>query len=1231
MDIRNSSNQLIKIIKESCPPSRQVADYNCIANDGCDKNSIVTVGRNGDFFGLTIKVMERIKPLFTDKLIIKGIELICMEEYDSVIRLFDIRNEYIAHGYDIIFYTIYKWFEICKLNMPLGTNKILKCDTIVKRLLTVRHDTIDVPVEIVNIGNNVVPSEWIGRQFPSGIELHKNIDTLEWRRGKPKVTYCCTYGMTQCSNTNVSLTLNMIDNMNVIYVSLDSNQKARFASYSDKSLYSYYVEYQANNSILRILFNIMDHFIKEIKLKKYSVGLLASILQKCIRHGRCSKEILGDTIQKLARAKPYNLPDQQFLKVSGTRQLFWRFFITIIEDFRYYYIDHNINLFDILVLALITNKEPDYIINDKLMNRMIELGNMICMADKTTDYYEWRNYNIAVPLYDSMNNIHMNVISLAYNFIPKMQGDNIMIQKYFDLLKTYEPVPININTHNIVCKKCIVGMTPKYSGVDIHSTPNMILKFQAISKNNYSTHDCSSLIWELNSKFNNRKPHEFTEEMFEGYDIRNITRLQKYYYDEYISMFDIVPFDMTRKKELIKESQNELVLSNYDKRILFLKIVGEKIKIYPNKSGEKILEVVFSYQDYITSNNMIQIKYTNSDEYIYGDDYDINIIRVYNYLKENRITVKLPDCIMGYTWICKNPVKIGLNENNKMIVDNIILDWFDGSPLVKKQEIIPYDIPNKKDNMIIYEMLSESKFYDLDCNIECRNSMDHMLNIKNYNMTNHHHLLNSIMIKFHTAYDNMVIISQVSRTGDRVDNSLDYNYEGKYWKLLNLLHYCYPMALSPSGEMNYKLNTNHYHYYRMIADINHILNMNNTMNNSTNNIKIKTKLWDHQMKTVNFIVSNIMHGKRGFGDASNVGAGKTLTALATCIELYKNFSQYNKVLVLLPSESLIKTWVDEIDKHFIGMNYIITNSKGEMKGEYMKDSLNIYITTMGRNRDKKINSKWLFVIIDECLTVQNKEAKQTIAAWEQVISSKLGVLLLSATFFRTRFDKLLYMLKMLNCNLPETKEYLDTILIDSIKVNLPTTKRIWHENTIKVELSKEFYNKYNNINNSEISNEKKYIELKKYIRDNVDYVKLFAQYIDKNSNKKLLIYASSMEEAQNISKIKDVGLYPDISKRHVVVSYAVGTYGLNNLIAFNHILTRPPEPDKLPQMKGRLDRMGQKENELNISYIMVMNTIEEMEYMKLELCNNFYSHHIMPLSEFFNLNPIEKNENNINL
>lgn len=45
--------------------------------------------------------------------------------------------------------------------------------------------------------------------------------------------------------------------------------------------------------------------------------------------------------------------------------------------------------------------------------------------------------------------------------------------------------------------------------------------------------------------------------------------------------------------------------------------------------------------------------------------------------------------------------------------------------------------------------------------------------------------------------------------------------------------------------------------------------------------------------------------------------------------------------------------------------------------------------------------------------------------------------------------------------------------------------------------------------------------------------------------------------------VADTGLYPDITKRHVVVSYNVGVYGLNDLVIFNTILTRPPEPDKV--------------------------------------------------------------------
>jgi len=72
-----------------------------------------------------------------------------------------------------------------------------------------------------------------------------------------------------------------------------------------------------------------------------------------------------------------------------------------------------------------------------------------------------------------------------------------------------------------------------------------------------------------------------------------------------------------------------------------------------------------------------------------------------------------------------------------------------------------------------------------------------------------------------------------------------------------------------------------------------------------------------------------------------------------------------------------------------------------------------------------------------------------------------------------------------------------------------------------------------------------------------------------------------------------IGRYPDVSKRHVVLSYAEGTFGVNDLVKFNTILTRPPNPDALPQMCGRLARQGQKEDTLYLEYILLENTIEE--------------------------------------
>lgn len=1254
---------VIQNIKANTPPSRRAPDYDCVSMSGCDSNSVLTLERNGDFYQFTVKVLEPVKPLFTDTLIIKAIELVLAEEYDSVIRLLGLKDEFISHGYDVIWYSIYKWLKLCKIEIPefskVHFNYYL--NNLESRLYLVRSDTINVPMEIVNVGANVVPSDWIGKKFNSGKELHQAIDTLDWRRGKPPVTYCCIYSMKKINKDNTGLTKNLTldKNKNYILVEIDSEQNSKFVSSMTSMTKSHYVEYQSNNTHLIICFNPSDHFItnKDVKLlgpsvqaknqitskKKYSVGLLSSTLQKSIRHGRCSIDIVDQTIIKLARAKPYNLPEQQFLKVSGSRQLFWRLFITCIEDFRFYQDSRYLGLFDILILAFITNKEPEYFINQKVLDKIRLLVKNICLADDPSDYFEWRGFQELEPVFDSKTNPNQRTIYLAHAFMPKMSGDSIMIKKYCDLLSSYQPKPIKINPNKIVCLKCFHGYTPKYTGVDIHCYPNMIIKLQAILRNIWSTHQLSSLVWELNSKFNNRKPKEHINSIVNSIEIKRIFDIQRYYWNEYNTIFDIVGNNLNIKISGYKlnQAKNKIKLTDYQKRILFLKIFGQKHRIPTTKSGERVLEVIFSYQDWLQSNKPIQIKYVNSEEYLKDDEYDLNIKRVWDYYQKTKIPVKLANCLVGFKWITDPNIKIGINKEKNPVVysENIIeLAWFDGSKLVEPLEKITYRIPTIKDQLILKNMLGTEKTINLlDCNIECRKSLFNddeqakIIDIKLFksDFEPNLFLLKSILVKIHTAYDNIITISQVSRSGDKLDESVDYNYEGKFWSMLNLLNYCYPNSLIIKGELKFYANIEHPAFSQMIQDIEELVKGVNIKTVGNPNIKLNTKLWNHQEQTVHFIIQNIKDGKRGFGDASNVGAGKTLTALVTAFSIYSMDLSLNKVLVLLPTEKLYKTWIDEINKHFTNLNYLVQNANGTLDSpnnkltKYNPHTLNIYITTMGRNREHPIKEDWSFVIVDECLTVQNKEALQTMEAWKQVINSKYGVLLLSATFFRTRFDKLLYMLKILNTQLPENKDYLDTILYDSIKVNLPLTKRTWTESLHKKQMENKIMENYNKINQMDISNELKYISLEKFIRENVNYIKIFKEYIESitksSPNTKLLIYANSKQEAELIGSINSVGLYPDISQTHVVVSYANGTYGLNDLVGFNHILTRPPEPDKLPQMKGRLDRPGQINSNLSISYIILANTIEEAKYLRLEICNKFYSNHIMPLGDFYSL------------
>ncbi len=79
----------------------------------------------------------------------------------------------------------------------------------------------------------------------------------------------------------------------------------------------------------------------------------------------------------------------------------------------------------------------------------------------------------------------------------------------------------------------------------------------------------------------------------------------------------------------------------------------------------------------------------------------------------------------------------------------------------------------------------------------------------------------------------------------------------------------------------------------------------------------------------------------------------------------------------------------------------------------------------------------------------------------------------------------------------------------------------------------------------------------------------------------------------------------------------MGSYGINNLTNYNTILLRPTEPDKIPQIKGRIDRPNQKSINLYLVYFIIKDTIEEIDLIKLEMANTFYKNHIIPLASYY--------------
>lgn len=1315
-----------------------------IANYGLLSMETAKVMRNGEYFGVEIQAIDHILPLFTTQNMTKTYDLLLKDDYQTIIQILKIEKEYTSYGNDIIHYIIRKWCEVVKIDCPpkikpITDIKINENDlkNLNRRISLNRSDGIMGKFKIVNIGQNtntgtnVLPIEWIDKEFDSAKLLHSEMDKLDYRIGSPPVTYCCTYGMIITSESDKKQWISA-DSYDFklakydIFLVVDKNPLSNtqptksIKSYLTtniknvlKSKKMYELVFLPNQKHLKMLILVEKNIFIRTNVKKYltkeNTSYLSSLLQKCFRDHN-AKELLEETIAKLHFSAGYNLPDQHFARVSGCRQLCWRSFISIIEDVSPYNITNNneLDLLDLFTLSYISHIDSNVLLDPTLLEQFTTSLTK-CQANtkcwnwrKGKDIFADRNYENIVQNIKMSDNIYENRNANSFLFalilMPMMKNDFIMLSKGFDYLKTFEPQLLNKITPSLEKYDSALNMEIKMTAMDMHCFPYILIQLQGslpfIPTKKYTLQNLSKFMWQNSSGINNR--YLFPEKNLSLHSKNDLVVLRTIYDIQYISLNGhdsevdhswIISSNTNTQGKITKFNSSVSKISQnipkYISRLAFLLIFGKKYKLN-KKVGNKQYDVIIcgtskfpcKVKKSIDRQKMTYVekkeRYEVEKEFVlqFNDTFSTKLI--------NPPTgYKWKDFLTGITKPQNLSVKISkdfpldFSHELEFFIGNIKIKPFDGSDLIEK---ISDDVnSNNSEKIQMPETFAEhinKVFYNNHGDIF--ETLLELFRIAKLRLENSHTIIydwvnfidvknTKLMIVLMYVRSKIIMtrgflqIGPVDRSGNKTQYSVNYMYEGSIWRIMIGLCALYPDTCIPVSPYKIKIITVTNGYNHLLNTLNllceNTTNVKNITNIETQNMpKLKTKLWEHQEKSINKIIYGMTIDKRkGFGDASDVGSGKTLTALGTIIEIIEYLKKTklkitnNGFLILLPTDKLFEVWQTEIEKHTTGFNVYTQKSDGNLvniKTNSTVDSTvkqiqinlqSIVITTMGRCRDHPIVHPWILTIIDECLTVQNKDALQTEEAWRQCSYSYFGVLMLSATFFRSRFDKMLYMLSMLNTGLPETSEYLDTILSESMVCNLGEKERKWIVNINNKYLSKEQQEKYNKIakQHTELGFEKVYHLLDGFIRNNVNYINIFLKTIDQitqtRPTSKILIYTTSKTEADNLSTKKPtIGRYPDITKNHVVVSYAEGTYGLNNLIEFDTILSRIPESDKLPQMKGRLDRPGQKNNVLYLEYVFLENTIESANLYKLEIANNFYGNHLLPLAEYYKMAVVGK-------
>lgn len=1225
-----------------------------IANFGIKKDECAMISRVGIYYGLTIQAMEDFPPLMTNVRVINVLKLLEASDLMTAVHMLHVTSP------QELYYVLHHWLKIYEFPIPEFISKNytdLHNDKLIEFAERDVGYTLPFKFKIVDIGSGkvhtVVPESWLNRVFDNADTLHSEMDKLEWRENEPPVRWCCTFGMilkskqlwmTKADASEVTPTYGIfIENINS--TNFYSFEKTDYFEWLKKIPSTHMFISNANLIIAcnkKDFFNDTPVYKPDIKM-----SVLVSQLQKCYRRGPVCSKLMTETIKRIRDCKPYNLPEHNFMLVSGSKQLLWRTYISTIEDVSVYTSNDLLSLEIIFSLALICHHDSTIQLNEEFLTKLTYTSLAIQSYDTL---WNWRSGSTTQPTDKIEKNNIINSMKFALMYMPKMKGDATMLVKSINYLKKYD-IPIlikkTLETYHQLANP-VAELQCRYESIDMHCYPNIILLIQSALPKKFvgeiTTQHIPKIIWDNISKKSFRHVHSIDKTLSEVINIIQI--IQKYLYQ--------TEFNVNKQKQQIpyeKEISEFVNATLYDAkyqtntkpipksigRLAFLLLFGKKLTMKSNGKF-KSAEIIVGGD----SDDPLKIKRLSTKskyEFMEGDEKEIyqkqffkDVISTFTFIP--------PQAPTGYNWVFaettdKVVTNIKLNGNKiEFSVNNKQIPAFDCRELLVRTINL---VESSNENKFITQVIKHALYIeqmpevnDFTINILMRKIWQSRYQVNNVTLFKWYHLKNQCEISsdiWNIIYSRIIAgsiinIGPVDRSGGKTQNSISYQYEGVCMRIMNMLAMLYPLVVKITGDSKYTIQKNmpgYEHLMKSLQNTESVVHANITP-------KIKTKLWDHQQNAVQKIMEGIKKNKLGHCDASSVGSGKTLTAIATIAKLLKYDVKHGisdgsaGTLVLLPTEKLYKTWEDEINKHTKKINICKQSADGEFDNEITYNS--IVITTLGRMRDHPIIHKWLYVIIDECLSVQNSSTLHTEEAWHQVTNSKYGVLLLSASFFRSRFNKLLYMLKMLRTGLPEEMEYLDIILNETLVCNLNEKTRKWITNINHFELSPSVREKYDKIVSSSHSDEDKYIKLNKLLFDECDYIKCFKDIIKKieKTKNRALIYTRSKSEADEIANtIESVTRYPDKTGKHVVVSYAEGTYGLNDLTIYDTIISRPPDADKLPQMKGRLDRPNQQKEVLQIEYLLFKNTIEEAMIYKLEMAKKFHGHYIMPLADFYKL------------